>query len=1105
MGKTLRLLWLMALPMMLGLSACTDKDDTAGGENVENVETPDETQPTEDQLAVKVTEDLPSAVLGDFGEGSTGAALVKRLPVVTNGIGPDTKMVLVPGSMFDGNGMSADDIDALVRLSLEGGYLAIERPTAQQLFNFGVLYAAKLIELQQLQYEETFDLSSETAAAAAARSQMLERFQTRQANIQQMATTRAAGDNLNDVVAEMIIYGPTDYFMQQPFMDEMTAYVHTGDGEGNTTNAEAVTTKQERTAYISGTLADAAADWLNASVAKHQGSAPRRAMHRAGGSAINDIMDASEEFTYNEAIDWRYANNKTYHYTDRVNMIVRTWGVHNMESNKDYYYLKQNVTLKMGNEKGWMIFYPTNEEHWYGATNYGDYDNWYGSFLSQYITSINLTGSGSIRLEASKPDTDNNTSSTSVNIGSSSSHSTTNGISWNNTLGMSPSFSLGGSYSWGTTNGTSFSMSLSQTSKDLHGVKNTSGNQVTWTYKGTLPQFSQPKEGSSWYYRHQTAADILTNDCDIANEVCWSVANPSGQYTFSITSQPQTAALLFSYKSGSKGNRPSKYEYTTTQTSNHSQQLIQPNRAMQTWRMSITVDEWEGAEVAGAREYLQNEVRKQFPDIYADVFQVADKSASSLDAISAVINYSKKVYGNTANMEALESLAKSKGVKKFSIHWRNDNGVQAKDPFTVVLPDAPVAPEDPSPEAPIPVAQVVFCRESGTLYFVKTTPLSEGEKWDGHTIYRVWSGNNVTDTGGYPKWVTVRIIIGYQSTTVNALATRVVIDKSFAEVQPKSTKSWFEGINAETIEGIENLNTSEVTDMNSMFAGCSNLKTLNLDGFDMSKVTNVQYMFWQCTSLTTIYSSQGWDISSSANMFFGCDNLKGAVDFDAGQTNGSMANPYTGYFTMPEHSNEVNVYIKDAQANTDLLKQYVDQWVNIRYSRSLQAKVGSDGDYTPTPYTVCLPYNLDLSAAISSKQCAVYTLAAVTGGEFVFKKVSKTTLAAGTPYVVMVNRGKISLSAKGVKIVTAEPTSVKVYTSVADWQKGSGKTVGDWMGTFDQWDSDEAVAWDAFALKPSNNMWDYYSATGTGSIPAFRAFLSSGSIEQKEYKARYED
>ena len=1050
-------------------------------------------------MAVKVTEDLPTAVLGTFDEGTTGAALVNRLPVVTDHIGPETRLVLVPGSMFDGNGMSADDIDALVRLSLEGGYLAIERPTAQQLFNFGVLYVAKLIELQQLQYEETFDLSSETAAAAAARSQMLERFQTRQANIEQMAT-RSGDDDLNKVQAEMVIYGPTDYFMQQAFDDEQTAYVHTEDGEGNTTAAQAVTTKTERTAYISGTLADAAAEWLNASVAKHQESAPRRALTRAGGSAINDIMDASEEFTYNEAIDWRNAKNETWHYTDRVNMIVRTWGVHNMESNKDYYYLKQNVTLKMGNEKGWMIFHPTRaEDSWFGASNYGDYDNWYGSFLSQYITSINLTGSGSIRLEASKPDTDNNTSSTSVSVGSSSSSTYTCGISYGGSGGFSgpnptASVNVSASHSVGTTSGTSFSMSMSQTSKDLHGVKNTSGNQVTWTYKGTLPQFSQPLEGSTWYYRHQTAADILTNDCDIANEICWSVANPSGQYTFSITSQPQTAALLYSHKSGSKGNRPSKYEYTTTQTSNHSQQLIQPNRAMQTWRMSITVDEWEGAEVAGAREYLQNEVRKQFPDIYADVFQVADKSASTLDAISAVINYSKKVFGNTANMEALKSLAKSKGVKKFSIHWRNDNGVQTKDPFAVVLYDDSEAP-----------AQVVFCRESGTLYFVKTTPLSEGETWDGHTITRVWSGNDVTDTGGYPKWETVRIIIGYENTTVNNLATRVVIDKSFAEVRPKSMTEWFVGIKAETIEGIENLNTSEVTDMEYMFAGCSNLKTLNLDGFDMSKVTNVLGMFWRCTSLTTIYCSQTWDISSSADMFSRCENLKGAVDFDAGKTNGSMANPYTGYFTMPEHSTDVNVYIKDTQANTDMLKRYVDQWVNIRYSRSLQAKVGSDGDYTPTPYTVCLPYELDLSAAINSGQAVIYTLAAVTGGEFVFKKVSKTTLTAGTPYVVMVNRGKIALSAKGVKIVTAEPGSSKVYASVADWQKGSGKSIGDWMGTFDQWDADEALAWDAFALQVSDGRWDYYDPSTTATIPAFRAFLSSSSIEQKAYKARYED
>ena len=1098
MKKTFRLL-LMVLPMLLGLASCVDNDDNAvGNESVQTEEIPEVTTPTDDQMAVKVTVNVPTAVLGTFDEGSTGAALVKRLPVVTDHIGPETKMVLVPGTMFNDASISPDDLDALVRLSLEGGYLAIERPTAQQIFNFGVLYAAKLIEMQQLQYEEMFDLSSETAAAAAARSQALERFQTRQANIREMAQTRAGGDDdLNKVQAEMVIYGPTAYFTQEPFNEEMTAYVHTEDGEGNTTEAQAVTAKTERTAYISGTLADAAADGLNAKVTDdehEEQSAARRATTRAGGSAINDIMDASEEFTYNEAINWRSWSNSTCYEINRVNMIVRSWGVHNMESNKDYYYLKQNVTLRMGNERGNKIYWPCKEKEWYNATNYGDYDNWYGSFLSQYVTSMNLVGNGSIQLEAAKPDTDNNTSSTSVSIGSSSSTTQTTGVTWGGNFGMSGSgpsagLNLGGSYSEGTTKGTSFSLSTSQTSKDLSVKKNTSGSMVTWTYKGTLPQFLQPLEGDGYYhYKHQIAADILTNDCDIANEVCWSVTYPSERYTFYITSQPQTAALLYSYKKGSKGNRPSKYEYTTTTNPNHAHRLLQPNRAMQKWRMSITVDEWAGAEVAGANEYLQDALRKQFPDLYVDEFTIADKSAESLDFISYIINYSKNVFGTTSNLVLLQNLAKSKGVKKFRIHWRNDKGVQAKDPFVVNVNNR--------------VPQILWCKSNSTLYFVNIpTTSSLGDTWDGQTIDAVWDGYVVTNSPAYdyPAWLD-----GGYNYAPNKV-TRVVIDKSFADVRPKSLQSWFYFKNLTTIEGIENLNTSEVTTMKYMFYGCKSLTSLNVDGFDMSKVNDVSSMFSGCQSLTTIYCSQTWNISNSNYLFSECDKLKGAVGFDASKINCSMANPFTGYFTMPEGITVKDIYIKDAQDNSENLKQYVGQIVNIRYSRSLQAKVGSDGDYTPTPYTVCLPYDLDLKSAITSGQTAVYTLAAVTGGQFVFKKLDVTKLTAGTPYVVVVNRGKISLSAKGVKIVTAEPSSSKVYTSVSDWQKGSGTSVGDWMGTFDQWDSDEALAWDAFALKTSNNTWDYFDTSKTATIPAFRAFLSSSSIEQKAYQPKYEE
>ena len=63
-------------------------------------------------------------------------------------------------------------------------------------------------------------------------------------------------------------------------------------------------------------------------------SAVRRALTRAGGSsAINEMMDASETFTYSGAIDWRNSKNATSHYTNRVLTTVRSWGIHNMESN----------------------------------------------------------------------------------------------------------------------------------------------------------------------------------------------------------------------------------------------------------------------------------------------------------------------------------------------------------------------------------------------------------------------------------------------------------------------------------------------------------------------------------------------------------------------------------------------------------------------------------------------------------------------------------------------------------------------------------------------------------------------------------------------------
>lgn len=687
MRKNIFKILFMALPMLLGLASCVVHDNPVidNGAGGETVVAPDMTQPTEDQMAVTVTKDVPTAALRTFDEGSTAAALVKRLPKVTATIGSDTRMVLVPGSMFaDGTDMTREELDAIVRLSLNGGYLAIERPTAQQLFNFAVMYAAKLFEMQVLTYQELYDMDEAAARRAASSSEMMQRTKARLANIEQIAKRRGA-DGLDDVNAEILALGPTDYFMEDPFTEEVTTTMHTDDGEGNTTQDETITSKRERTAYISGELADAYAEWLNATEKKYeQKSAPHRAMTRASGSsAINEIMDASETFTYvGEIHSTQPSRSADYFCSEGVKMTVRSWGIHDMESNKDYYYVKQNINVCYYNDDlRWMDPKPNL---WYQCWGYGSYNRWFGHFISKYRTTMDLVGNGSIRLEAAYPSTDNSTSSTSITVGSSSSQSRTVGMTIGGSMGFSgtnPSltFNASGSISTGTTTGSSFSMGMSTTNKDLSVIKNTQDTKVGWIYKTTLPQYYEDKTNLKCSC-HTWPSAMLLSEIDMANEICWSVDNPSGQYTINITSDPQDAALLY-YEDG-KWNEAYTYAYTDTPTATYRPTLQEPNRAMQKWRMFITINEWAGSPVVGAQGYLQSAVHDGFPDLYAPQFSVADKTATSLNTITAIIDYSKKAF--TQNLDILQSYATSLGIKKYTISWRcDDANVTTREGFVV--------------------------------------------------------------------------------------------------------------------------------------------------------------------------------------------------------------------------------------------------------------------------------------------------------------------------------------------------------------------------------------------------------------------------------------
>ena len=199
------------------------------------------------------------------------------------------------------------------------------------------------------------------------------------------------------------------------------------------------------------------------------------------------------------------------------------------------------------------------------------------------------------------------------------------------------------------------------------------------------------------------------------------------------------------------------------------------------------------------------------------------------------------------------------------------------------------------------------------------------------TVKGVWSGDEVTDTWGKPKWNTA-------SSTVRT----VYIDKAFANAKPQSTAQWFMNFSKVTdIYGLEHLNTENVTNMREMFYGCSSVTDLGclskisnvtdmtgmfdgcskLSGMcfggDISKLTTTYRMFKDCESLTTIAASflRGTvNVTDMQDMFSGCSSLKNnekvygmKIATDKVTNMESMFNGCTSLKYIPELTSTANV------------------------------------------------------------------------------------------------------------------------------------------------------------------------------------------------------
>ena len=153
-------------------------------------------------------------------------------------------------------------------------------------------------------------------------------------------------------------------------------------------------------------------------------------------------------------------------------------------------------------------------------------------------------------------------------------------------------------------------------------------------------------------------------------------------------------------------------------------------------------------------------------------------------------------------------------------------------------------------------AYAEFDEGTGTLTFKCGLSKPEG-------AYDLNEGDNA------PEWIR-------KDWSMNDHIKNVVFDASFANARPTSCNMWFYNCNNLTkIEGIENLNTVNVKDMNDMFYACSGFTSLDLSKFDTQNVTDMSYMFSGCYKLTLLNLSKfnTQNVTSMNEMFSGCSGL----------------------------------------------------------------------------------------------------------------------------------------------------------------------------------------------------------------------------------------
>lgn len=296
---------------------------------------------------------------------------------------------------------------------------------------------------------------------------------------------------------------------------------------------------------------------------------------------------------------------------------------------------------------------------------------------------------------------------------------------------------------------------------------------------------------------------------------------------------------------------------------------------------------------------------------------------------------------------------------------------------------------------------------------------------------------------------------------------KVVFDASFANARPTSCCRWFADCFYLTeIDGIENLNTQNVTDMRDMFVccyaltsldvsnfntqnvedmtdmflGCEGLSLLDLSNFNTERVEDMSFMFSGCSTLQTIFASDKFvtdQVFGGSDMFFGCTNLKGFIDYisDSGKDGNEYANYKTGYFTklVGKNGEKKIGAVGEALTTENLILEDGKDFVAYEPFAAKNASYSRDIPEGSKWGTLCLPFAIDQS---KETECKFYRLTGIDNDNecITLESCEEGIIPAGTPVLFKMNKDEqtLSISTKDASIVKEPVAGTNVTKPVAE-------------------------------------------------------------------------